>query len=641
MIMIKQPTPSVWDAVSSTLIELKLNWGNKLKEAGMKRYMSLVLLASTFLFFGLQTTFSQATAAADRGKAAPREALPEDLEDLDVKDRYIDSDAQHAGIIQTVIGHVVVLHEDSGQAFFAAAGDAVFKHDAIFTLQDSRSRIKFTSEDVITMGENTRLGLEEYIDNRLKKKKTSIFNILRGKAMFYAVRLFKYKTTSIVVKTPTAVLGVRGTKFGVEVRKEGDKIAASGTLYLADASDASFEYLLARTIPGGLVTVAHCFNGALAVTALADNTTQTINANESRAATSERGENKQPTPPDVARQFESDTEAPEPPAAEDAGAGETEKNAGAGEAEKDEGTDEGEEDEATGVNVVDTGGDSGTTNTAAVDKAVIVVQSTTNVQIATESTSIIRQGYFSGMLKNQSGLSLVDVYLSSSRQDFNAAAIRADGLANTSGFIDGYPDGGFNNTNPKLKQASVDGTPANSSDDNLGYSVTKGELGSNTYMEWGWWYVSQTFLIDTVIHDLHNKGYYIAGYPTPDAAVAGISGTYSGPAYGTYYDTAGSEPQGIDMAGTFSCDVSSSAISNFTMSVSGGVKSASITGASGTFSGSTFDITGGTVTLNGSSPDYASAQGSLYGPNGEFIGGAWGMVDGLNGAQGVFQGAKQ
>ncbi|MEE8430917.1 MAG: FecR family protein [Candidatus Desulfatibia sp.] len=589
----------------------------------MKRYIFLVLLVSTFLFGGLPATLTRADAAADRGKTAPREALPEDLEDLDVKDHYIDSEAQHAGIIQTVIGHVVVLHEDSGQAFFAAAGDAVFKHDAIFTLQDSRSRIKFTTEDVITMGENARLGLEEYIDNRLKKKKTSIFNMLRGKAMFYVVRLFKYKTTSIVVKTPTAVVGVRGTKFGVEVRKEGDKIAANKPVYLADTSDAGFEYLLARTIPGGLVTVTYCFNGALDVTALADSTTQKVNANESRVATSERGENKQPTPPDVARQFESDTEAPEPSAAQDAGTGEGKKDAG------------------TGESMVNIGGESGTTNTAVVDKAVIVVQSTTNVQIATESTSIIRQGYFSGMLKNQSGLPLVDVYLSSSRQDFNAAVIRADGLANTSGFIDGYSDGGFNNTSPKLKQASVDGTPANSSDDNLGYSVTKGELGSNTYMEWGWWYVSQTFLIDTVIHDLHNKGYYIAGYPTPDAAVAGISGTYSGPAYGTYFDTAGSEPQGIDMTGTFSCNLSSSAISNFALSVSGGNKSASITGASGTLSGSTFNITGGTVTLNDSSPDYASAQGSLYGPNGEFIGGAWGMVDGLNGAQGVFQGAKQ
>ncbi|MEE8433058.1 MAG: hypothetical protein V3S16_17560, partial [Candidatus Desulfatibia sp.] len=100
---------------------------------------------------------------------------------------------------------------------------------------------------------------------------------------------------------------------------------------------------------------------------------------------------------------------------------------------------------------------------------------------------------------------------------------------------------------------------------------------------------------------------------------------------------------GIDMTGTFSCNVSSSAISNFTMSVSGGVKSASISGATGTFSGSSFDIdtSKGTWLLNGAPPSYKDAHGSLYGPNGEFVGGAWGMkVDSSNGAQGIFQGAK-
>ncbi len=150
-------------------------------------------------------------------------------------------------------------------------------------------------------------------------------------------------------------------------------------------------------------------------------------------------------------------------------------------------------------------------------------------------------------------------------------------------------------------------------------------------------------LINTNIHDLYNKGYYIAGDPTPDAAVVGVSGTYSGPAYGTYFDTAGSEPQGIDMTGAFSCNVSSNSISNFAMSVSGGGKSASITGASGTFSGSEFDVTGGTWDINGASPPaYKDAHGSLYGSNGEFIGGAWGMKESSSsGAQGIFQGSKQ
>ena len=54
--------------------------------------------------------------------------------------------------------------------------------------------------------------------------------MLRGKVMFYAVRLFKYRTASMSVKTPTAVVGVRGTKFGVEVRMMGADVAQSTPL---------------------------------------------------------------------------------------------------------------------------------------------------------------------------------------------------------------------------------------------------------------------------------------------------------------------------------------------------------------------------------------------------------------------------
>ena len=101
------------------------------------------------------------------------------------------------------------------------------------------------------------------------------------------------------------------------------------------------------------------------------------------------------------------------------------------------------------------------------------------------------------------------------------------------------------------------------------------------------------------------------------------------------------------MTGTFSCDVSSSSISNFVVSVSGGGKTAFISGASGTFNSSSFDINTGTgiwelgPTGSTVSAVYKSAHGSLYGPNGEFVGGAWGMKkDSANGATGIFQGSK-
>jgi len=151
-----------------------------------------------------------------------------------------------------------------------------------------------------------------------------------------------------------------------------------------------------------------------------------------------------------------------------------------------------------------------------------------------------------------------------------------------------------------------------------------------------------TYVID-------NRGYFIHGENTCDAAVAGFSGSahYSGQAYGTYWTST----DGTDMTGTFSTNVNfdSGSLTDFNMSVSeagGGGKFAKITGASGSFASSHFEIgeATGTWELSGGDPlaGARKAVGSLYGPNGEYIGGAWGMKkDSANGANGIFQGQKQ
>jgi hypothetical protein len=545
---------------------------------------------------------------------------------VDVKDYYIAAADRPAGWIRTVIGHVVVLHEDTGQAYFATGGDAIFKHDVVFTLKESRCRLKFTTDDIITMGDNARVGIEEYVDDRVKQKKSSVFSMLRGKAMFYALRLFKYRTASSSVKTPTAIIGVRGTQFGVEVRKIGDNRAAGRPVYLADASDSGLKYLLSQLDPAQFEVTTHCFDGIIDTVSLIDNITTVLTQGQSQAVTAAGAGEAFATPDHVAADFTQATAAPDPEAAKGEGeaaaptpadtAPETPVDAGAP-----------AEDDLTPPDIENP------------DK-----------ELDLETQGKPRKGYFAGMLAHHSTSWLENVYVSTSRQDFGSATttIRAEGLHHESGndaFLDGIPGQSFDD--PRLKQVkSYDYMDTIISADNLNLAVTHQEIDHNDYQEWGWWYVAQEFLVGTDLHDLWHKGYYIFGEPTPDDGVCGLSGDYSGPAYGTYWDASGSAPQGVDMTGSFSCEISSGAINNFSMSVSGGGKSASISGAYGTFSSSSFDVTGGTWNLNGTplvpGTHYMGAHGSLYGPNGEDIGGNWGMYkDSANGAAGIFQGKKQ
>ena len=64
-------------------------------------------------------------------------------------------------------------------------------------------------------------------------EKKSFLGMLRGKVMFYALRLFS-KKTNMMVRTPTAVRGVIGTKFGVHVYQLHEGRADAHNIVLAN-----------------------------------------------------------------------------------------------------------------------------------------------------------------------------------------------------------------------------------------------------------------------------------------------------------------------------------------------------------------------------------------------------------------------
>ena len=282
------------------------NWS---MEAGMKRYIFVAFAALTLLFFGFQPAFCQVTDP--RGNAAPSEAFPEDLKNLDVKDYFIALEAEPVGLIQTVTGHVVVLHGKTNEAYFAAQGDTIFQQDALLTLEESRCRVRFVSEDVITMGEDARIDIEELVDDHELQRKKSTFNMFRGKAMFYVVRLFRHKNVSASVKTKTAVVGIRGTKFGVEVRKASGRLAQSKPLYIANASDSGLFYLAQANL-NDTETVVHGFKGTVDVLSPIDGTTQRVSEGQSLLMTMIGADIVEPTDPAIAQQFMRETEVPAP-----------------------------------------------------------------------------------------------------------------------------------------------------------------------------------------------------------------------------------------------------------------------------------------------------------------------------------------
>ncbi len=626
--------------------------GHKRIAAGdesMKKYIIFSLFFMAFL--SLLPALSVAGQPGLRGNIVNPDSLPDDLKSIKIENYFPDSGSWPVGTVQNLTGDVVVLRKDTGKAYFAATGDIVYQNDIFFTLRDSRCRIRFSTEDVVTMGENGKISIDEVNEDHVLKKKKSVINMLRGKAMFYVTRLFKYKSVSATVKTPTAVMGVRGTKFGVEVREIGEKVA--------DLSDKSFIYLAGLvtfqsdgtpTFHSVTQTIVYGFEGNVDVTGTADGVTQTVGAGETLVLDNTGAGNVEQTDPNTASQFLGETEI-----GTGGGGGGAGITGGGGTVEVSELLEE----------VIDT------VETVSED----VAQTLTSQTIVTESVaSGARVGYFAALLTRfdfypPTSIYLADVYTNSTRSDFNSSSVTGNSIVNPAGFLSAT-DTGSDDTTYLSRINTVAGGPFDSGDlgttremdDNVntaGWPMDD-RLGQNSYMEWGFWAMSRwvsdggsPYPKEFAVTD---RAYYIDGLVTPDAAVAGMSGayTYAGPAWGTYFDGGG----GTSMIGIFACgiDMTAGTVTNFDMSVSGGGKSAIIGNASGSFVGSSgeFHITGGDWYLNNPSPmpiisggaivgsASASCTGSLFGPNSEHMGGAWAMDygSGNNAAVGIFVGDK-
>jgi len=604
----------------------------------MKLRIFIIFAVLTFLSGGSQTLLAQEGAAPNRGNAVPADMLPDELQGLDIKDYFISFDAKEAGVIQTMVGHVVMRHGDSGQAYFAAPGDKIFEKDVIFTLKESRCRLKFLDDNLITMSENTNVGVKEFITNLELKEKKSVFSVVKGKAMFYALKLFRYRKADMSVETPTAVAGIRGTKFGVEVKKVEGESAASRPIYLADASETGWVRLAQAGSDGtttvGSYTVVYSFDGTVTVTSTVTGESVTLSAGEFvNMFTTGAGE-VNPTPEGLSRLFQDDTSAP------DGGEGDE----GAGGAGDDGGDGDGGDDGSTDTGDTTTSTDVTQQQTTKEEDEKVVTDPVTDPKTNATGTQV---GYFSGMLTNQSGSSLEEVFASKTRQDFNGDNIWARGSKDTSSdYMRAGP--GYILDNPYAKWAMFDSRSKNSGDLGDNHAINHSELGhisgedSDYLLEWGYWTIPTKFTVDSVDYLVDNRGYYIFGDDTatmPSTA----SAYYSGNAYGTYW----SSGSGTNMTGTFSCDVnfSTAAISDFDLSVLSNDEStsASITDATGSFSGSSyFQITGDTWDLNGETPDDKMCYGSFYGSSADYIGGNWGMyhTSSNTGAVGIFKGDK-
>lgn len=120
-----------------------------------------------------------------------------------------------AGIIKTTKGSVTI--ERAGRKAAGAAGAIVMASDRIITGADGSAGITLRDETRMALGPNTVLSMEQFAFNTTTHEGRLDASVRRGTLAVVSGKIAKQSPTAVKFSTPSAVLGVRGTEFVIEV----------------------------------------------------------------------------------------------------------------------------------------------------------------------------------------------------------------------------------------------------------------------------------------------------------------------------------------------------------------------------------------------------------------------------------------
>jgi hypothetical protein len=120
--------------------------------------------------------------------------------------------------VKTVSGKVYI--QRSGARVSVKAGDALFEQDTIDTGTDGAIGITFIDNTVMSTGPNSEVALEEYKFDSNNFNGSMLTDLRKGTLSMVSGDIAKSSPAAMKVKTPAAILGVRGTHFVVQVPED-------------------------------------------------------------------------------------------------------------------------------------------------------------------------------------------------------------------------------------------------------------------------------------------------------------------------------------------------------------------------------------------------------------------------------------
>ena len=107
-----------------------------------------------------------------------------------------------------------------GQSIPAQIGLKLKEMDVITTEDNASLGIILRDNSVVSIGPSSRLELSEFVFKPAEKKLSFVSKMFKGTAVYLTGLIAKLNSNSMKVVTPTAIAGVRGTRFAISVEGE-------------------------------------------------------------------------------------------------------------------------------------------------------------------------------------------------------------------------------------------------------------------------------------------------------------------------------------------------------------------------------------------------------------------------------------
>ena len=120
-----------------------------------------------------------------------------------------------AGRVKLVSGQAFVVHE--GQRAPVVVGTAVYEQDSLATGADGRVGLTLRDDTRLSIGPQTTIEISRFLYAQSDSQFAFVLKVVRGVVAYVSGRIAKLSPDAVRLETPSAIVGVRGTRLVIKV----------------------------------------------------------------------------------------------------------------------------------------------------------------------------------------------------------------------------------------------------------------------------------------------------------------------------------------------------------------------------------------------------------------------------------------